>query len=512
MRTVITLLVFFFLFGALMAQDNGYIDQQGRLLFKVPYKYANDFGDGLAAVKDVATIDGARVWAYGFIDETGKLLIPLQFYDVREFQHGVCFVQPKAKGKWHLINKQGQKISEEYDKVAYRFYDERCEVCNTNSDGVTHHCGWIDPTGKLVIPMKYVGGSFQEGLVSTCLFNSAVGAYGFLDKDGNEAIPFKFVQAGSADFVNGHARVKIGGKTALIDKQGNVVAPPKFSTVSDFDDKYLVVSVGSGFGPFKYTDWQGNTVIAGPFENAHGFVNDVADVEVKGGKTGIINRKGEFVLNPDFEQISTRFDRYGCMYGKKGDEWFGYNADGTLFGERPIKHLSEMREGKLIPFRDKATEKWGFFNLDGKVRIDPRFEKARGFSANGLALVSTTETPMDVQNLPEGQRPDGHMQTPVQQGDGSVKLFLWKDGYYYPARLIESGKTIHWLEGSRSAYSGEQSKEYYWGVGTPVSCNWLKKGTYYEGNIGEVKDGKIFINYNDGDTEWADPGQCRCKE
>ncbi len=295
------------------------------------------------------------------------------------------------------------------------------------------------------------------------------------------------------------------------------MAPPKFSAVADFDDKYLVVSVGSGFGPFKYTDWQGNTVIAGPFENAHGFVNDVADVEVKGGKTGIINRKGEFVLKPDFEQIRTRFDRYGCMYGKKGDEWFGYNADGTLFGERPIKHLSEMREGKLIPFRDKATEKWVFFNLDGKVMIEPRFDRARGFSANGLALVSTSESPIDAQNLPETKKLGRHIHIEDNSSnsiEGSdIYLVRWTDGWMYTAQIEKSGSTtvVKWLDGTVTRGSEPEARPLDWKKGTKVSCNWLKRGAYYQGTIAGFSNGKCHIHYNDGDKELAEPVQCRCK-
>jgi hypothetical protein len=46
--------------------------------------------------------------------------------------------------------------------------------------------------------------------------------------------------------------------------------------------------------------------------------------------------------------------------------------------------------------------------------------------------------------------------------------------------------------------------------GDRVACNWLKKGTFYSGRVAEVRaGGKLFIQYDDGDQEETQPSACR---
>jgi hypothetical protein len=48
------------------------------------------------------------------------------------------------------------------------------------------------------------------------------------------------------------------------------------------------------------------------------------------------------------------------------------------------------------------------------------------------------------------------------------------------------------------------------GVGARVSCNWQNGGTFYDGTVSELRpDGRIFIKYDDGDVEETSPSMCR---
>lgn len=47
-------------------------------------------------------------------------------------------------------------------------------------------------------------------------------------------------------------------------------------------------------------------------------------------------------------------------------------------------------------------------------------------------------------------------------------------------------------------------------VGDRVSCNWKSSGTFYDGKVAELRvGGRVFIHYDDGDTEETSPGLCR---
>lgn len=68
--------------------------------------------------------------------------------------------------------------------------------------------GFIDQTGKEVIPCKYDGASdFSEGLARVYLEDVPFGEYGFIDKTGRVIIPFTRVAGYYESFHNGLAKV-----------------------------------------------------------------------------------------------------------------------------------------------------------------------------------------------------------------------------------------------------------------------------------------------------------------
>ena len=94
--------------------------------------------------------------------------------------------------------------------------------------------GFIDKTGKEVIPIKYDNAEFfSEGLALVKLNNK----YGFIDKAGKEVIPIKYDDAYS--FSEGLAKVKLNNKYGFIDKTGKEVIPIKY------DDAYSFSKISS---------------------------------------------------------------------------------------------------------------------------------------------------------------------------------------------------------------------------------------------------------------------------
>jgi hypothetical protein len=78
--------------------------------------------------------------------------------------------------------------------------------------------GFIDPTGKQVIPLMYQNGiGFNEGLASM----QKDGKYGFIDKKNNVVIPFQY--DGPSYFEKGKAEVVKDGVSMVIDKTGKKI-------------------------------------------------------------------------------------------------------------------------------------------------------------------------------------------------------------------------------------------------------------------------------------------------
>ena len=91
--------------------------------------------------------------------------------------------------------------------------------------------GFIDKTGKEVIPIKYdYAQDFSEGLAKVKLNNK----WGFIDKTGKEVIPIKYDDAES--FSKSLAGVKLEGKWFYINPKGEYVNK-KYSPKKGFFDR-----------------------------------------------------------------------------------------------------------------------------------------------------------------------------------------------------------------------------------------------------------------------------------
>ena len=142
------------------------------------YQSVKEFSDGLAAVKN-------KEGKWGYINSKGEEVIPCKFEledekweSVDRFQDGLAKIH--KGGKWSLINRQGETVVPFVYDYIEDYSDGLAAVRNEQS-----LYGYIDKSGKEVIPCKYEGAHFcDEGMASVC----RKGFWGFIDKKGNEVI------------------------------------------------------------------------------------------------------------------------------------------------------------------------------------------------------------------------------------------------------------------------------------------------------------------------------------
>ena len=155
-----------------------YIDKTGKQVFSKLYNYDAPFSEGLAAVWD-RDLDRAT-----YIDKTGKNVIILdEGIRGETFHEGLAMIS-KSGSPIGYIDKTGKQVitlTEGAYKQAEPFYDGRARVWDGNG------YGFIDTTGKLVIPCEYkCYEGFCEGLVPV----EKDGKQGYLDKDGNSTFDY----------------------------------------------------------------------------------------------------------------------------------------------------------------------------------------------------------------------------------------------------------------------------------------------------------------------------------
>ncbi|MBW4622700.1 MAG: WG repeat-containing protein [Cyanosarcina radialis HA8281-LM2] len=282
--------------------------------------------------------------------------------------------------------------------------------------------GYIDKTGKLVIPFQFPrAGDFSEGLAAVVVDSNGDGStdgYGYIDKTGKTVIQPQFDDAGN--FSEGLAPVKINTKWGYINKQGKVIISPQFDDADRFAEGLAVVGkntrnsdnpYGSKYG---YIDKKGKLAIPLKFSTAKSFSEGLAAAESTSGKTkGYINKKGKFVIRNE------RLDTYSvggfssglAVVELNGGACSAANYCGYSYISKAGKAVIQSPEDRedrsdytgaqtfsegLAAVatggggRDAGgwypADNWGYINKSGKFVIAPQFSDAGSFS-EGLAPV-----------------------------------------------------------------------------------------------------------------------------
>ena len=131
---------------------NGAIDWEGNTVIPFVYLYVDFFSEGLAAVSDK---NGT-----GYVNREGEPVIPTQFQTTRAFSDGLAVVE-KKDGTYAYIDKTGKIVIDAANySSALPFYEGLAMVRSRD----THKAGFIDKTGKEVIPCQYRwAGYFRNG-------------------------------------------------------------------------------------------------------------------------------------------------------------------------------------------------------------------------------------------------------------------------------------------------------------------------------------------------------------
>lgn len=162
----------------------GYIDREGEVSIEPGFAMAQDFGEGLAAVR--FKTDGQ----WGFIDRAGKRAISPSYEQVGRFSEGLCAV--RKNGLWGYIDPEGNPVIEPQFAEARQFLEGLAPA----RKGVLW--GYINPKGNWVIRPTF--DNYEDAIHAS-----------------RDPRPFE----------NGLARVSLNGQLIYINPKGEQVWPRK---------------------------------------------------------------------------------------------------------------------------------------------------------------------------------------------------------------------------------------------------------------------------------------------
>jgi len=168
--------------------------------------------------------------------------------------------------------------------------------------------GFKDARGRVVIPARYsFAYEFNENGIAAVIV--LLGDHGvrpmFIDTNGNKIAEAYFFDNGPDYFVDGFSRIVGHGKIGFMDRRGKVVIPPRYD--------------------FAWPMCAGRSVVCVGCRVPKG------DADIVGGRWGIIDSAGNWVLEPEYDTIAPRYDG-GTILVARGGRSFFVDTDG-----RPIK-------------------------------------------------------------------------------------------------------------------------------------------------------------------------------
>ncbi|UJF32753.1 WG repeat-containing protein [Paenibacillus hexagrammi] len=323
----------------------GYLNREGKTIIEPQFDSAESFQEqGVAVVGVEDSSDGYFESKYGLIDRSGSFVVPAEYEYIQEFGSGFA--------------------AEDFE----------------------HHSLILDGHGNKVNEMAGDLGSLSEGLATFYKDEK----YGYVDGSGSIIVSPQYESAN--DFKNGKAVVKTqDGQYSIINTKGE--------TLRSYEAEYMGDSFSYGLSEVKKSDdslWgylgeNGNMMIPETYEIAEPFQEGRAVVKLKsfGAETGLINTKGEYVLEPHYAII----------------QYVGESM------------WAVARKDRYFPDGESKDDlyKFALFNKDGKQITDYLYDDVASFK-DGYSVVSQGLTSFFIDKT--GQKAQS---LPIIQGTGTIQ-------------------------------------------------------------------------------------------
>jgi hypothetical protein len=398
-------------------EQYGYINAQGEVIVKPCCSFAYQFSDGFAGgvyVQKTKSLFGKKKEKTEFVyfNALGEIAIRNEtVVSGRSFYEGLAMVYIKDVKKWGFMNAAGKiVIDPQFDQeYSSGFSEGLVDVCKNEK------WGYVNYKGEEVIPFELEWGNrFNDGYAVVTRKKKKI----FIDKNGKK---LKTVKCSVPDTINGGfkegvAVVKVGKKYGLINTSGELVIEPIYDGLDGFHKGLCGFDVEGKTG---FIDHEGNVVIEPKFSRVNYFHNRIAPASLDNKTWGIINTKGDFILEPTYDFIWD-FSRTGgglspldnplLTTAKIGKNEYYINLQGEVVAEtKDLSKLKEVRERKLTQqlkvkvkkedVWDKAKWAYDGFTITKKGAIKPFYFVLKWLKSMNLLTPEGIDCYKDKNNL-----------------------------------------------------------------------------------------------------------------
>ncbi|MDF2591252.1 MAG: repeat-containing protein [Clostridia bacterium] len=228
----------------------GYINKDGAFIIKPQFDNAMDFQDNGLAIVEKGTLSG-------IIDRYGRYIVPLKYSSITQFSEGRASVIDDSGFK--VIDTKGQIITPKSYSYIGMYQNTRAVVNHTNDQGISLY-GYLDREGREAIPIQYMTASDFKN--DQAVVQMKDNQFAFIGLDGENLYTYNYASVNNLGEGLLSFQPEANSKFGYIDVKGNVVIEPKFSAASAFSNERAVVNTASDYSnKYGLIDKEGNFII-----------------------------------------------------------------------------------------------------------------------------------------------------------------------------------------------------------------------------------------------------------
>lgn len=332
---------------------------------------------------------------YGYINQKNEVVIPAKFDAAQNFSNGLAAV--KINDLWGYINTKGEMVIAPKYKTIFGFYSTIAKVCieEVKFTGPEANYIYINQKGEEV-PENSVPGDpvFFDGLK---LVKTKEGKFGFENNKGVMVIPAIYENA--RDF-NGQgwtacSKVKFGlGMMGCINTKGEMIVPFEFGFINYSFGKYICVKTKNGENLIYKTD--GTFIKVDGVDKIYGFNKDGISAFALNNKTGFIDTSGKILVSARFDESGSSILEGLVKVVTNGQlQVLDILNDKVLCTIPNAKGYSGFKNGIS---QIEINQKFGFIDKNGKTIIPAEYLELGNRFDEGLTYFA--ETPKVVTSNP----------------------------------------------------------------------------------------------------------------
>jgi len=284
----------------------GCLNEKGDTIIRGNYLESFEFYDGIAKVitSEIQNPVGNSAIDPGFycqyINVKGDTIIGKSFLANESSLFSSNRAIVKEGKQWFMMNRSGKLRALSPDFLNVNPFSDAWALCNRFNG----YSMFIDTSELTVLemPNQNFTGSFVKGFA---VFSIVEGKYGFINKKGQPVVPCIYDSV--SNYCENLAAVKIYNKWGFVDSKGKLFIKPIYGSSGNFSEGLCFVKRDSFYG---FINAKGTMVIANSFIDVRNFEHGIAAVCNKTGRWGYIDKKGMWVMKPQFSEADN-FDEYG---------------------------------------------------------------------------------------------------------------------------------------------------------------------------------------------------------